>query len=218
MIRVIIIDRHEIFRIGLSKILNDEPEIEVVGIYSDTRECLRHMQQLKPDIILLDTDFREPGYYEAIPKIYKSHPRLKVIMLTHSDRERDVYNAIKAGAKGYVSKNVAIEELVKTISLIAKGKVVFSSPVATKILEEFMQSYPERGYSRRSRSELTKREEEVLTLVAEGASNQMIALSLHITENTVKVHLRNIMEKLQVSNRFQAAARMLEEEALERAG
>ncbi len=170
-----------------------------------------------PDIVLLDTELREPSYVEIIQHIHECGSKAKVLMLTHSEREEDVYYAIKAGAKGYVSKEVAIEDLVKAIFLVASGGVVLSPMVATQVLEEFAESFPERQrIHRRGGFELTEREKEVLVLVAKGANNRAIASSLCITENTVKVHLRNIMGKLQVHNRLHAAARMLEEEALHR--
>lgn len=219
MISVLIVDRHEIWRVGASKILAEQPDIEVIDPCANIQECLQKVAHFKPDVVLLDTDLQELSYVETIQHICESAPKAKVIMLTHSEREQDVYHAVKAGAKGYVSKDIGIEELVKTLFIVARGEVVLSSVVAAKVLEEFTEFYPQLQHTHQRRGfGLTEREREVLTLVSEGASNRTIASSLCVTENTVKVHLRNIMEKLHVNNRLQAAARVLEEEALYRTG
>ena len=215
MIRVLIVDRHEIWRVGVSKILAEQPDIEVVDPCGCIDECLQKVAQFSPDIVLLDTDLQELSYIKTIQRICESAPKAKVIMLTHSENEQDVYHAVNAGAKGYLSKDIGIEELVKALFLVARGEVVLSSVVAAKVLEEFTEFYPQRQHIHQRRGfGLTEREREVLALVADGASNRSIASSLYISENTVKVHLRNIMKKLHCNNRLQAAARALEEEVL----
>jgi len=219
LIRVLIVDRHEIWRVGVLKILAERPDIEVVDACGCIDECLQKAAQFRPDIVLLDTDLQELSYVEAIQRICESAPQAKVIMLTHSEKEQDVYHAVKAGAKGYVAKDTGIEELVRTLFIVARGEVVLSSVVAAKVLEEFTEFYPQRQHTHQRRGfGLTEREREVLAYVAEGASNRSIASSLYISENTVKVHLRNIMKKLHCNNRLQAAASVLEEEALYRTG
>jgi DNA-binding NarL/FixJ family response regulator len=217
VLQVLVVDRHEIWRVGVSKILHEQPGIKVIEPCSNIKECLEKAARFNPDIVLLDTELREPTYVEVIQQIRESSSRAKVLMVTHSEREEDVYYAVKAGAKGYVCKEISIEDLVKAIFTVAGGEVVLSPVVATKVLEEFAESFPERRRTRKRESlGLTEREKEVLALVAEGTNNRTIASSLCITENTVKVHLRNIMEKLQVHNRLQAAARASEEEVLYR--
>lgn len=217
MLKALVVDRHEIWRVGISKILSEQPGIEVIEPCSNTNECMEKVARFNPDVVLLDTELREPTYVEVIQHIQESSPKARVLMLTHSEREQDVYYAIKAGAKGYVCKDIGIEDLVKAIFLVASGEVVLSPAVATKVLEEFAESFPERQRTHQKGSlGLTEREKEVLALVAKGTNNRTIALSLCITENTVKVHLRNIMDKLHVHNRLQAAARVSEEETLYR--
>lgn len=216
MLNVLVVDRHEIWRVGISKILGEQRGIEVIEPCSNINECVEKVARFNPDVVLLDTDLREPTYVEVIQCIHESGSKTKVLMLTHSEREQDVYYAVKAGAKGYVCKEIGIEDLVKAIFIVARGEAVLSPVVAAKVLEEFAESYPERQRAhQRGGFGLTEREREVLALVAKGANNRTIASSLCITENTVKVHLRNIMEKLHVHNRLQAA-RALEEEALYR--
>lgn len=217
MLRVLVVDRHEIWRVGVSKILGEQAGIEAIEPCSNINECLEKIAHFNPDIVLLDTELREPNYVEIIQQIQKSSSKARVLMLTHSEREEDVYYALKAGAKGYVCKEVGIEDLVKAIFLVANGGVVLSPAVATQVLEEFAESFPGRQHTHQKGSlGLTEREKEVLALVAKGTSNRIIASSLCITENTVKVHLRNIMEKLQVHSRLQAATRVSEEESLYR--
>jgi DNA-binding NarL/FixJ family response regulator len=217
LLKVLVVDHHEIWRIGVSKILHEQPGIEVIEPCSNINECLEKAARFDPDVVLLDTELREPSYVEVIQHIRESSSKAKVLMVTHSEREEDVYYAVKAGAKGYVSKKVAIEDLVKAIFLVANGGVVLSPVIATQVLEEFAESFPGRQRTRqRGGLGLTGREKEVLALVAQGTNNRTIASSLCITENTVKVHLRNIMEKLQVHNRLQAAARASEADVLYR--
>jgi RNA polymerase sigma factor (sigma-70 family) len=217
LLKVLVVDRHEIWRIGISKILGEQLGIEVIEPCSNINECLEKVTRFNPDIVLLDTELREPAYVEVIQHIRESSSKARVLMVTHSEREEDVYFAVKAGARGYVCKEISIEDLVKAIFTVASGEVVLSPVVATKVLEEFAETFQERQRTRKRKSlELTEREKNVLALVAKGTSNKMIASSLYITENTVKVHLRNIMEKLQVHNRLQAAARASEEETLYR--
>ncbi len=212
LLKVLVVDRHEIWRVGISKILGEDLGVEVIEPCSNTNECLAKVARFNPDVVLLDTDLHERSYIEVIQHISESSPKTKVLMLTHSEREQDVYYAVKAGAKGYVGKEVEIEDLLKAIFVVARGGVVLSPVVAAKVLEEFARSYPERQRShQRGGLGLTEREREVLTLVAKGTNNRTIASSLCVTENTVKVHLRNIMDKLHVHSRLQAA-RALEEE------
>jgi DNA-binding NarL/FixJ family response regulator len=212
-----VVDCHEIWRVGISKILSEQMGIEVIEPCCNTNECLEKVARSHPDVVLLDTDLIKPNYLEVIEHIRESSPKAKILMVTHSEREQDVYHAVKAGAKGYICKEIGIEDLVKAVFLVASGEVVLSPMVATKVLEEFAESYTEKQrIHKRGSPGVTEREREVLALVAKGANNRMIASSLCITENTVKVHLRNIMEKLQVHNRLQAAARISEEEALYR--
>ena len=215
MLKVLVVDRHEIWRVGISRILSEQTGIEVIEPCSNTNECLEKVGRFNPDVVLLDTDLRELTYLEVIQRIQESSPKAKVLMVTHSEREEDVYYAVKAGAKGYVCKEISIEDLVKAIFTVAGGEVVLSPAIATKVLEEFAESFPERLRSRKKESlGLTEREKEVLALVAKGTNNRTIASSLCIAENTVKVHLRNIMEKLHVHNRLQAAKRASEQETL----
>jgi len=217
LLKVLVVDSHEIWRVGISKILNEQPDIEVIEPCSNINECLEEVARFNPDVVLLDTELRETTYVDVIQHIHESGPKAKVLMLTHSEREDDVYYAVKAGAKGYVSKDIGIEDLVKDIFIVASGEVVLSPLIAAKVMEEFTQSYPEwKQRHRKGGLGITERESEVLALVAKGENNRTIATSLCITENTVKVHLRNIMEKLHVHNRLQAAQRVLKGETLYR--
>lgn len=213
--KVLVVDRHEIWRVGISMILREWPGIEVIEPCSNTNECLERVASVYPGVVLLDTDLLKPTYLEVIQHIHESSPKTKIIMVTHSEREQDVYYAIKAGARGYICKEIGIEELVKAVFLVANGEVVLSPMVATKVLEEFAESYTVAQHThKKGRLGVTEREKEILALVAKGANNRTIASSLCITENTVKVHLRNIMEKLHVHNRLHAVARISEEEVL----
>ena len=206
-IKVLLVDKRQIFLEGLAKLLEHVPELEVLTTCSNGLEAVDKASKLKPDVILMDTE-AECQDFEATRRIGVLLPETKIIMLTHSEEKNNLLSALKAGARGYLSKDISLENLVKSIVLAASGELIISPCMVTKLLEEF-SSWPEdkqqvkTGY----RNCLSPREEQVLALVAKGASNKEIAMALYISEHTAKVHLRNIMEKLHVRRRHQAVAK-----------
>jgi DNA-binding NarL/FixJ family response regulator len=204
--KLLLVDKREIFREGLSRLLASQPGIEVVGACGSGTEAIEKVRQLKPDVIILDTEIEDDSPNVAC-RIRKALPNsAQILMLTHSEEHRDLFDALKCGARGYLTKDATISDLVKAVNIIAEGGVIISPPMASKMLQELNSlNTAERRESTDYRLQLTKREKEVLTLIGRGATNREIASTLSIAENTVKVHLRNIMEKLQVQSRLQAA-------------
>ncbi len=204
--RVLLVDDHALVRSGIGSLLKAH-NIEVVGEACDGLEALEKARQLHPDIILMDIKMPRCDGLEATRLIKAEMPEIKIIMLTVSDDEEDLFEAIKSGAAGYLLKNLKADEFFALISGVTKGEAAITPVLATKIIEEFArQKTGEAEAAPPSDSEPTARETDVLRLVAAGASNKEIASYLNITENTVKYHMRNIMEKLHLRNKAQVAA------------
>ncbi len=177
----------------------------MAGEASDGLEALEKTRQLKPDIVLMDIKMPRYNGLEATRLIKAEMPQVKIVILTVSDDDEDLFEAIKSGAEGYLLKNIKAREFLALLSGVAKGEAAISPLLATKIIEEFSRQMKE-AVTPPSVSELTEREMDVLKLVTDGAINKEIAATLYVTENTVKYHLRNIMEKLHLRNRAQVAA------------
>lgn len=206
-IRILLADDHAIFRRGLATSLAEWKEFEVVGEAGDGTEAIEKAKEFMPDLILMDVYMPGCNGLEAARRIKEELPCVKVVMLTVSEDDQTVFEAIKSGAEGYVIKNVRAEELVGMLRGITRGEAPISRSTAGKILREFARRHA-RGAA--SGSAITLREQEVLDLVAKGHANKEIAGALHISENTVKKHLRNILEKLHLRNRVEAAIYALE--------
>lgn len=206
-IKILIADNREIFREGLVKLLQDQSHIEVVYQCGSGAEAIEKAKEIEPDIILMDIDMPDQDGIEAVKYINESVPNIKVAMLTDCEDEEKLFSAIKAGARGYLLKDIAVDRLIKSIDLVVEGEVIVSPPMADKLLNEFTSMKDEIDAKKtESENELSDREVEILKLVAGGATNKEIAESLVIAENTVKVHVRNVLEKLHLRNKQQAAA------------
>jgi DNA-binding NarL/FixJ family response regulator len=208
-IKVLIVDDHTLFRRGIAAVLSNQENLEVVGEAADGLEAIEKADKLSPEVILMDLNMPNCSGLEAIQALQADKPHINVLVLTVSEMETDLFAAIKYGARGYLLKKTEPEELVQAIVGIAQGGVIISPLMATKLLTEFkdLSSSVERKAAEDEESKkLTPREGEVLQLVAQGATNKEIADALFISENTVKTHLQNIMEKLHLANRSQAAA------------
>jgi DNA-binding NarL/FixJ family response regulator len=211
-ISLLVVDDKELFREGLVSLLSRRPELEVVGQAEDGYQALELARQLKPRIILMDVDMPGCDGVRATELIKEELPETSIIMLTVSEEDKNLFTAIKAGAKGYLIKDVKIDELLKAIVVVNRGEAVISPSMAVKLLDEFNNSVSPRVVnSKPEKQNLSEREREVLRLVALGATNRDIAEKLVISENTVKVHLHNIMEKLHLRNRQHAAAYAIRE-------
>jgi DNA-binding NarL/FixJ family response regulator len=213
-IRVLVVDDQELFRRGLTMLLSSEEGIEVVGEAGDGVEGTTLAESVAPDVVLLDVRMPKRSGIEACLAIKESVPSAKIIMLTVSDEEADLYEAVKSGAAGYLLKDSSIEEVAQAVRVVSDGQSLISPSMAVKLIDEFKQmSRPEKGQVPGLR--LTERELEVLRLVATGMNNREIAKQLVISENTVKNHVRNILEKLQLHSRMEAVMYAVKEKLLD---
>jgi two-component system nitrate/nitrite response regulator NarL len=206
-IRLLIVDDHALVRQGIARILADTPEIEVVGEAVDGDDAISRARELHPDIILMDLFLPNVDGIEATRAIKHELPNVEVIIVTASDSEDDVLQAVTAGAKGYVVKTTDRDELIHHILQAARGEMAISSAVVGKLAA----SLSRRGDAPQtpdtpSHQQLTDREREVLAQLGIGARNKEIAATLSISNNTVRAHVRSIMHKLEVDNRAQLAA------------
>jgi len=214
-IRVLVVDDQELFRRGLVMLLGVEPGIEVVGEARDGVEGTSLAASDAPDVVLLDVRMPRRSGIEACLAIKEAVPSAKIIMLTVSDEEADLYEAVKSGAAGYLLKDSSIEEVAQAVRVVAEGQSLISPSMAVKLIDEFKQmSRPEREHVPGG-LRLTERELEVLRLVAKGMNNRKIAAKLFISENTVKNHVRNILEKLQLHSRMEAVMYAVREKLLD---
>lgn len=216
-IRVMVVDDHALFRRGMELVLAQEPGMCVVGEAADGAEAVEKARALTPDIVLMDVRMPRRSGLEACRTIHDSVPSAKIIMLTISDEEADLYEAIKAGATGYLLKEISIEEVADAIRAVQGGQSLISPSMASKLLTEFatMARKDVEAPPPVLTPRLTEREMEVLTLVAKGLANKDIARQLFISENTVKNHVRNMLEKLQLHSRMEAVVYAVREKMLE---
>jgi DNA-binding NarL/FixJ family response regulator len=203
-IRVLIVDDNGLFRDGLVGLLGRLPDIDVVGAAGSGEEAVRRAPVLRPDVVLMDIAMPGVGGVDAARQILDAVPGVAVCMLTVSEQERDLFGAVRAGARGYLAKSIELDVLATAIRTLSDGGALVSPHLARDLLDAFAQFSPPARDA--ATDKLTPREREILALVGRGMSNPEIADRLVIAENTVKVHLRNILDKLQVHSRAQAAA------------
>lgn len=200
MIRVLLVDDHEMVRLGVSSYLSIQADVEVVGEAENGEEGYEKAMDLRPDVILMDLVMEVMDGIESTKKILKEWPEAKILIVTSFIDDEKVYPAIEAGASGYLLKTSTAHEIANAIRKTFNGERVLESEVTTKMMEQL---------SNRNRhvlhEELTNREQEILLLIAQGMSNQEIADELFITLKTVKTHVSNILAKLEVEDRTQAA-------------
>ena len=204
-IRVLLVDDHALFRSGVASLLRQEPGFEVVGEADNGLEALEKAQELMPDVILMDIYMPEIGGLEATRRIKALLPYVKIVILTVSEEEADLFEAIKAGAHGYLLKHIEPAEFFRNLRGVFRGEAPLSRTAAAKLLKEFARLAQGVPDAVSPQEKLSPREQEVLELLTQGATNKEIASSLNISENTVKNHLKNILEKLHLENRVQAA-------------
>jgi DNA-binding NarL/FixJ family response regulator len=203
-IRVLLVDDHDLFRTGLRTLL-EEQEVRIVGEASAGVEAVRLVRELAPDVVVMDLNMPGITGVEATRQITAIAPLTRVLVLTISDQDGDVMDAILAGACGYLLKDSSIQELMRGIEAAGSGESIVSPAIASKMLQRIRASSSQPEIERTIRSELSEREIEVLKLIANGKDNAMIAAELHISPKTVKNHISNILMKLQMENRIQAA-------------
>lgn len=203
-IHVAIIDDHPLFRQGVAQTLNDAPDIEVVAEGTSAQDAVRLVSDLLPDILLLDIDIPGGGL-NAAQALAARIPVTKIVMLTVSEEEEHLLAALKAGAKAYVLKGVSGRDLITILRGVWRGEVYITPALATSLLLEMTGTASGERSSANLLDDLTERERQILELVAGGLSNKEIGQRLQLTEKTVKHHMTNILQKLQVRNRVEAA-------------
>ncbi|MGI8970387.1 MAG: response regulator [Dehalococcoidia bacterium] len=210
-IRLMIVDDNDLFREGLVSLLGRYDDILVVGQANRAEAGVHRASTLRPDVILMDCMMPGIGGVEATRRILAQLPNVAISMLTVSETEEDLFSAVRAGALGYLVKSVDLDTLHQAIVTLAAGGTVITPHLATALMDEFVRLAPVTREPSPAVNLLTEREREVLDLVAQGLGNREIAHQLVIAENTVKVHLRNILDKLQLRNRQHAAAFAVQE-------
>ena len=206
-IRALIVDDHALFRRGLEMVLDTEDDVEVVGEASDGTEAVEKAGESLPDVVLMDIRMPRSSGIEACRAMKEVAPSAKIVMLTISDEEEDLFEAIRAGASGYLLKDIPLDEVADVVRAVHGGQSLINPSMAAKLLTEFAALARRDGGDRAQEvpaPRLTDREIEVLKLVARGMNNRDIAKELFISENTVKNHVRNILEKLQIHSRMEA--------------
>ncbi|MCB8977379.1 MAG: response regulator transcription factor [Ardenticatenaceae bacterium] len=204
--RLLIVDDHTLFREGMSAILLNVPDIEVVGEAENGQEAIAQVKQLQPDVVLMDINMPDLNGIKATEQILRFRPDTGVIMLTMLENNDSLFAAMCAGARGYILKGSGKATMLKTIRAVAAGEAHFGPGIATR-LTAFFQNGRFEAQERETDEpfpDLTNREQEILTQIAEGKNNQEIAEALHISVKTVSNHISNVFNKLQVTDRAQA--------------
>lgn len=200
--RVLVVDDHSLFRDGIVSLLEAAGHV-VVGQAGDGQAAVEAARRSQPDVVLMDITMPQMNGLEALRRIRAELPAAKVVMLTVSDDSADLVEAIKAGASGYLLKNLNAEEFLQMLSGLERGEAAMTGQTTARLLQGLVQSsHPQAG----ALDALTERERELLRLVAQGLSNKAVARTLSLSENTIKYHLKNILQKLGVQNRTEAAS------------
>ncbi len=212
VIRVLVVDDHDLFRRGLMEVLEQEPDLEVTGEARNGREAIERVEKLAPDVVFMDLNMPGQDGMQTTAYLTQKWPGIKVLILTVSEEAADLYNALKVGARGYVLKISDPQEIIDALRQVHQGWVVVSPAMAPRFLSE-LGGPAEAATVAASNQEppigetqLTLREQEILRLVARGLSNAQIADELVVSENTVKSHVKNILGKLHMKNRREAAS------------
>lgn len=203
-IKVLVVDDHSLFRGGVVEVIASQEDMQVVAEAENGREAIEKAREVQPDIVIMDLSMPVMGGVEATRLLLEVVPGANVLMLTISEKDEDLFDAMKAGARGYILKGADPEELVRAVTHIAQGGVIISPAMAPKLLAEVGVS---REPQKREELGLSPREREILALIADGLTDREIAEELFISVNTAKTHLKNILIKLQVKSRAQIVAR-----------
>lgn len=203
-VRVLVVDSNELFRRGLAALLDTLDDVSVLGSAANAAEAASLLAAGSPDVALVDVSLAQDSGVDLCERLKAEVPDVKVVMLTASESGSDLYESVRAGASGYLLKSSSFDEVTEAIRAVVRGQSMISPVMASKLLDEFKQATdPDPAASRRRR--LSDRELEVIRLVARGMNNRDVAKALAISENTVKNHMRSILDKLKLRSRTEAA-------------
>ena len=206
--RIVLVDDHELVRIGLKSLLERHPQFDVVGEAGSAREALEQVESLKPDVVVMDIRLPGTSGIDACEQIVNQFPETKVLMLTSYAEDEMLFSAIRAGASGYVLKQIGSEDLIKAIESVGRGEALLDPAVTQRVFQEVRRAVKEEEAS--AFSHLSQQEKHVLLLVSEGKTNREIAKNLFLGEGTVRNYVSSILSKLSVNNRAEAAAYAVE--------
>jgi two-component system nitrate/nitrite response regulator NarL len=212
-IRILLVDDHTLFREGMKALLGRQESIEVIGEAGNGAEGVEKTLELSPDVVLMDLNLPDMTGVDALKKILEQRPDTKLLILTVSEDDEDLFAAVRAGAMGYLLKNVESDRLVSSVHQVARGEATVSAALTDRIFAEFrsMSSGLKNHGEVAPKGGLSNREKEILLHISQGESNKQIASLLHIAESTVKIHVQNILRKLKLSSRVQAAVYAIEQ-------
>ncbi|MBP6179297.1 MAG: response regulator transcription factor [Anaerolineales bacterium] len=202
---IIIVDDHILFREGIAAILRPEADIKIVGMVGSVREAVEAAYSSKPDVVLMDFHLPDGDGTDATRRILEKHPSCKIIFLTMSEQDENMFKAIRSGAKGYILKNMHPPQLLAAIRSVERGESALSAAMTLRLMEEMSRS-TEASAPHPVENTLTLRELDVLRAIADGLSNQEIGERLFISENTVKFHVHSLLSKLNLPDRWEAAS------------
>lgn len=207
-IKILLVDDHTLFRSGIKLLLQRNPEFEIVGEASDGLEGVKRAKQLRPDVVLMDLNMAGLSGLEAMQLIVEDMPEIAVLMLTVSEEAEDLSTALKNGARGYLLKNIEADYLTQAIKRAAAGEPVIADAMTAKLVMQFRTGM--NAPQPLEKEKLTPRERETMVCLARGESNKEIARNLNVAESTVKIHVQNILKKLNLSSRVQIAVYAVE--------
>ncbi len=208
-IRILIIDDHTLFRSGLKLLLKRQADFEVVADAADGIEGLKRARELKPDVVLLDLNMPGLSGLEVLQILFQDQPESAVIVLTVSEEGDELAEALRRGARGYLVKNIDAEALVSSIRRVVAGEPIIDPGMTAKLVAHFRNEQPS-ARAQPTRNALTAREIQVARLLAKGASNKVVARELDVAESTVKIHVQNVLKKLNLNSRVQIAVYVVE--------
>ncbi|MDD5242248.1 MAG: response regulator transcription factor [Sulfuricella sp.] len=209
-IRVLIVDDHTLFRSGIKALLQRHKDFEVIGEAGDGLEGLKRAKSLQPDVVLLDLHMPGISGREAVKLMTEEVPECNVLLLTVSEDAEDLVETIRAGARGYLLKNIETDFLLNAIRSVARGESVISTQMTGKLMMGVRSAGKDGAAPEEEKEKLSPREKEIITLLARGASNKEVARTLNVAESTVKIHVQNILKKLNLTSRVQAAVYAVE--------
>lgn len=206
--RIVLVDDHEVVRLGLKSLLDRHPQFDVVGEAASAREAVEKVSALKPEVVLMDIRLPGTSGIEACEEIVSKFPGTKVIMLTSYAEDEMLFSAIRAGASGYILKQIGSDDLIKALEAVSRGEALLDPAVTQRVFQEVRRAGKEEEAS--AFAHLSQQEKHVLLLVSEGKTNREIAKSLFLGEGTVRNYVSSILAKLNVNNRAEAAAYAVE--------